>query len=648
MSRYRKEILASLLLAGITLAAYVGVLSCDFVSLDDDIYVTGNRQVLAGLTPAGLVYAWTTSDGGFWFPLTWMSLELDGTLYGSWPGGYHATNLAWHIANVVLLFWVLRRMTASFWRSALVAALFALHPLHVESVAWVTERKDVLSTFFLLLSLAAYERYAARPSLLRHLMVVVAMALGLMAKPMLVTLPFLLLLLDYWPLRRLTFGTPRGGTDAEDNGNPVVPAHRPVSLRSLVWEKSSLFALAVAFAVTTFVTQKAAGAVASVESIPKETRVANALVSYAWYLGKTVWPTDLAVFYPHPRLSLSWLHVAGAILLLLTISACVVRAARQRPHLAVGWLWFLGSLVPVIGLVQAGLQAHADRFVYVPHIGLLALIVWELHYWLVRDRAGRVLFASLATVLVVACGLLTRVQVAYWHTNESLWEHAIEVTGSNWMADGHLGLVRLQQGRLAEAEGHFAGVLRERPDHAEAHNGLGWVLVGQEKLPEAEQHFAAAIRSNPRHSRALRSLAMLLKKQGRLKEAEPIYTMLIQLLPNDARPHDSLGLILVEQKRWQEAIDQFSAALQIDPEFAAAHYHLASALSQSGRPVEALPPLDRALRINPKLADAHYLKGTLLEDQKEFEQAREEYAAAIHIRPNHTEAENRLRRLLAR
>lgn len=644
-SDYRPHILGSVCLIGITLIAYANVLRCDFVSFDDPDYVAKNVHVLKGLSPDGIAYAWTTFDCANWHPMTWLSLELDGTLFGANPAGYHASNLAWHISNVVLLFWVLRRMTNSFWRSLVVSVLFAVHPLHVESVAWVSERKDVLSTFCLLLTLAAYERYATRPGLVRYALVAFAMALGLLAKPMLVSLPFLLLLLDYWPLRRLTVGKDRIRTADQVDGEMVAQPYPPVLLRRLVCEKIPLLVLAIVSGVITIVAQTQGGAVETLAKLPLGARIANAVHACAWYLAKTVWPTGLTVFYPHPLQSLTVMVTVGSVLLLLAISCVVLRAARSQPYLIVGWLWFLVALAPVIGVLQVGGQAYADRYAYVPHIGLFVLLVFGASDWLNRQRVRYRFSLILAVLLVAACTVRTTDQVAYWHDTESLMTHAVDVVDGNWMAHEHLGGLRLHQGRPAAAETHFEAVLRIWPNSTDAHCNLGKALVDQGRFDEAERHYEASLKSDPRNHKAHFGLGLMYKNQQRWQEADRCFAEVVRLHPEHWRAHYQRGLSLLEMKMPEEAAAQFLAVTRINPSFVAAHCRLASALTQGGRPNDAMPHLVQALQINPNSADAHYLMGTILEDERNFDRAKESYAQVLRIRPGHAEAADRLRRL---
>ncbi|TMB07957.1 MAG: tetratricopeptide repeat protein, partial [Deltaproteobacteria bacterium] len=467
----RRTLPIAVLLALATLLAYWRVVQCGYLNLDDDLYVTANPAVWGGLTLAGARWALTATHAGLWHPLTWLSHMLDVQLFGPNPAGHHATNLLLHVANVVVLLLVLVRATGALWPSAAVAALFALHPLHVESVAWVAERKDVLSGFFGLTTIWAYVRYAQRPAPGRYALVVLSLALGLMAKPMLVTLPLVLLLLDRWPLRR------------------------GMSLR-LVVEKLPLLALAAAASVMGIVAGQRADAVGSLARFPLEARLANALVSYARYLGKTLWPSRLAVFYPYPSAWPAW-QLAGAAVLLAAVTTVAIVHMRRRPYLLVGWLWFLGMLFPVSGVVQDGSQAMADHFTYLPLIGLFVMVAWGGQDLLARCPVPPPALKASALALLLALGCTTWRQVGYWHDSTRLFTHALEVTSANWLAHNNLGDALAREGKLEEATGHFAESVRLEPSNPDAHYNLGVALHRQGRPAEATLHYREALRLAP-------------------------------------------------------------------------------------------------------------------------------------------------------
>ncbi len=585
----------SLLLTGAVLAAFWPALQCGFVNFDDNVYVTDNPFIQQGLTWSGVKWAFTATRAGYWLPLTWLSHMADCQFYQLRPAGHHLTSLLLHSANSVLLFLFLKRVTGAFWRSALAAAFFALHPLRVESVVWVTERKDVLSTFFGLLALCGYARYAEnfklrsshaaapapeKSSILNffYAAALLLFALSLMAKPMLVTLPFLLLLLDYWPLGRWRLAAP-------------FPSR-------VLLDKIPFFLLSLVFSAATFLAQSNAGAVKSLSRFSFGQRLANVPVSYVRYLGKTFWPENLAGFYP-PQHWRPW-EIAGAAALLALATACVLWQWRPRPFLAVGWLWFLGALVPVIGLVQAGDQAMADRFSYLPSVGLCILLAWGMH-----DLAGRWPFLRRGLVLaaglgVAACALLTFHQIPFWKDTATMFSHDIDVTGRNFVACYNLGSTALAARDYPQAVACLeeslltAGNDSSWGNLAPAHNNLGCALLHEGRLSQAIAHFqtALAIRSAFPEAYYNMGRAFLTNRQPGL--AIDSFQRALAIDPAIAEINYSLGTTLLAQGRPSEAPPYFEKALQTRPAFAHAHYQLANALVRMGRVAEALPHYQRA------------------------------------------------------
>jgi hypothetical protein len=510
----------ALALATLTMIVYAPVRHYGFVDLDDPQYVSENPFVAGGLTWSGVKWAFTSIHASYWLPLIWLSHMLDVQLYGLNGGGHHVTNAVLHIANSILLFALLHRTTGALGRSAFVAALFAIHPLHVESVVWVTERKDVLSTLFLLLTVWTYVEYARRPTGGRYVLSLLFFVLGLMSKAMLVTLPFMLLLLDVGPLGRFTV-----------TGWRLSPIQRTTAYQ-LVREKLPFLALAIAFAIATYITQQTTGAVASVGRIPITFRVGNAMVSYATYLANMVWPSRLALFYPYP-LKLSPVVVAVSVLGLMATTVLVIRGLRRYPYLAVGWLWYLGSLVPVIGLIQAGDQARADRFTYVPLIGVFIMIAWGASDLV---RRPRVLQAT-GVLVVVALAIVARVQVGHWRTNTELWEHALRVADESYVAHTNLGLALFARGDVDRSITEFRSALRLRPDFAEAHNDLGVALANRGDNDGAIEAFLNALRAKPMQAPSHYNAAVLLAMKGDTVAAVTHLERALQIDPNysDAR-----------------------------------------------------------------------------------------------------------------
>jgi protein O-mannosyl-transferase len=600
-------------LALATLAVYAPVWHHGFLDYDDSGYVSANPRVLAGLTWHSLAWAFNIGYEFNWHPLTWVSHMLDVEVYGLNAGAHHLTNLLLHMVNTILLFEVLRRMTGALGRSAFVAGLFAVHPLHVESVAWIAERKDVLSTLFWMLTLGAYVRYVREARLRRYWIVLLTFALALMAKPMVVTLPFVLLLLDYWPLRRLELGS----TQRSSWGN-------------LVWEKWPLFALAAASSIVTLVAQQRGGAVAGLSRVPLDLRLENAMVSYVTYIFKMFWPARLAVFYPYSPPSGWW--VIGSMLILLGVSAVAIWAARRHPYLLVGWLWYLGTLVPVIGLVQVGDQPRADRYTYIPLIGLFIMIAWGASH-LLSGWSHRPILLPAALIVIAVCSITAHGQVQYWGNSYSLWTRALQVTEGNYLAHNNLGLVLADQGRVDEAVAHYTEALRAKPGYALAHNNLGIALVRQGKIEEAMVHYKEALRINPDYADAHNNLGNALAKQGNSGAAMAQYFEAARIKPDLAEPHNNLGIALASQGRFDEAVAEYSEAIRLRPDYVDAHNNLGVALARQGRLQEAIAHYREALRIRPDYWLAHVSLGNALAAEGKVNEAMVQLTEASRINP---------------
>jgi tetratricopeptide (TPR) repeat protein len=510
-------IILCLVLAAVNLALYGQLQDHEFIHYDDYEYVVENPHLRCGLTLRGITWALTTGYAGNWHPLTWLSHMLDCQLYGLNPKGHHLSSLLLHIINTLLLFLVLKRMTGALWRSAFAAALFAFHPLHVESVAWVSERKDVLSTLFWMMTLWAYVRYVERPAIGRYMLSLLFFFLGLTAKPMLVTLPFVLLLMDYWPLARFQFGTLKEGESLRAGGTPVDTHPWRIAGR-LLWEKVPFLVLAASSSVVTFLVQREWGTMPSL--IPLKIRAANALYSYALYMGKMIWPQNLAVFYPHPGNTLTLWQWGGAALLLASISLLAVMAARQIPYLIMGWLWYLGTLVPVIGFIQVGSQAMADRYTYVPLIGLFVIISWGVHRLAGKSPLLKGIVSVFAIFAMTGLFVSTMRQVSTWKDGKTLFEHALAVTSRNVLAHNNLGNALAREGKQEEAAYHFAEALRFSPHDATAHNNLGNALVELGRIEEAVAHYTEALRIRPDFKEARDNLLRALQKPPLSKEMD--------------------------------------------------------------------------------------------------------------------------------
>jgi tetratricopeptide (TPR) repeat protein len=589
----------ALLLLAVTIE-FGQTIGFDFVNFDDRTYVYENDPVVAGLTGRGIAWAFTHDYMGrryekpefHWHPLTWISHMADCQLYGLWPGGHHLTSAVLHAATAILLFLLLLQMTSALWPSALAAALFAVHPLRAESVAWVAERKDVLSGFFFVLTLAAYVRYAKLPfSLARYLTVLALFACGLMAKSMLVTLPCVLLLLDWWPLGRLP-AFPSTLDKQPDRLNRAL-ASGPFPFINLLAEKVPFFALAAAACCVTVFAQSEA--ISDLGQFSFSTRTANAIVAYMTYVIQLFMPVDLAVYYPHPGNSLPTWKVVGSLAALATISILVVIKRCKYPYLLVGWLWYLGMLLPVIGIVQVASQARADRYTYLPQIGLCIALAWGAadlaRSWAV-PRWTQAIGASLVLTALVACAWR---QVSYWRDSETLWKHALTCTTGNWMAHCCLALAMHKQGRYDEAILHYEEALEIQPRDWTAHFNVGNELARQGKLDQAISHYERALDIEPQNARPLITLAMVLVRQGKTREAIAPYEQFLKSEPQDVVAHYNLAEALAAEGRIDKAIEHYRAAVQIEPRFAVAQISLIDALAAQGKPDAAIDQCRKAL-----------------------------------------------------
>lgn len=566
------------LLVLIILAVYWRVLNFDFVGFDEDVYITQNDHVKRGLTFEGVTWAFTTTEACFWHPLVWLSYMLEHTLFGEKPFIYHLTNLLLHIANTLLLFAVLNRMTSSAWKSWFVAALFAVHPLHVESVAWVAQRKDVLCTLFLMLTLWAYVRYASSPRIGTYILVVVFFAMGLMAKPMLVTLPLVLLLIDYWPI-----------------GRTVPSSHsliNRVSVKGLLAEKIPLLILSFGTGAGALIAQKGGRALASLEAIPLGIRLSNSLVACVGYLAKTVWPRRLAVFYPHPGDSVPEWQVVGAALLIVAITFLVLAIGKRKPFLPVGWFWYLITIAPVIGLVQVGSHAMADRYTYIPLIGIFMIIAWlapSMGEYMGREEkfsisrfSESMIFTIAAALVIAALMVSTWVQVGYWQNGQTLFSHAIKVTSNNWLAHHNLGVALKEKGRIEEAVAHFRKALEIRPNYPDARLNLATTLAEKGDLDSAGTEFARALRGTADDADVYYNLGIAFCSRGRLEEAEAEFRKALAIKPDHVLALMNLGSVLGQKGDNQNAIKYLTRAIEIRPSYAEAHFNLAVAFFIAG------------------------------------------------------------------
>jgi Flp pilus assembly protein TadD len=533
-----------------TLLVFCQVRHFDFVNYDDNDYVTANPHVLNGLTADAVSWALATGYFGNWNPLTWLSYMLDRQLFGLTPAGFHLTNLIFHIANTLLLFFVLKQMTSALWQSAFAAALFALHPLHVEAVAWVSGRKDVLSTFFWILTIWAYAQYVKKPVAARYLLTLLVFMLGMMAKPMLITLPFVFLLLDYWPLER------------------------KIS-RRLVVEKIPFIILAAVFSVIAFFTQRNLGALPKFTELNLKFRIYNSLISYVKYIEKMFWPSRLTAFYPHPLENVSVLYAVISAVFLLLITIVVIRLAKNHRYLVTGWFWYLGTLVPVIGIIQVGGFARADRYTYITLTGLFIIIAWSLPEILSKLLYRKIVLGISMVIVLTTLGICAHRQTSYWKNSITLFSHALEVTQNNWLAYDNLGYAYNDVGRSAEAMENFSKAIRIAPDYAEAYTNLGIVYA----------------------------------KLGRLQDAIDEHQQAIKINPGLAIAHNNLGIVYTKLDRWQQAIEAFKQAIKIRPDLVEAYNNLGVAYSALGRWQQAIEAYRQAIKIRPDDENARYKLG---------------------------------------
>ena len=621
-----QRLIVALLLIAATLLVYAPIRDHQFLLFDDDAYVTNDVRVRQGLTWDNLLWAPTAIEEALWKPLTLYSHMLDVELFGLNPAGHLLVNLLIHVGNVLLLFLILYRATGALWPSALVAGLFALHPLGVESVAWVAERKNVLSTFFWLVTMGAYVGYVRKPGRLRYLGVMGALMLGLMSKPMVVTLPFALLLMDYWPLERL----------------PARWAEFRKRLPGLVVEKLPfLVPVAASSAVTLYGAQTQQG-LQTLGEISVGARLGNSLLGYGLYLKKMVWPMDLAVIYPLSRNFLSSWPVILAAVVLAAITVVVWRRREASRYLVVGWCWYLGTLVPVNGLLQSGFQAMADRYSYVPLIGIFIMLSWGGVEILGDQKQGRKWLAGTAGCVLLALALLTRVQLSYWQDTTTLFKHAIRVTADNQMAHYVLATGLLKEGELEEAVQHLQEAVKIHPMNSYAQSALGVALGELGRVREAQESLEESLRINPQDAHAHSGLGVILLEQGRVDEAVEHLKKALRILPEDAQTHYNLGVALVEQGWVEAAIEHFDKALEIDPELVDARKNLVFVLDQ------AVQGYRRALQSTPQNAEMHNNLGVLLLRKGEVDEAGSHFSEAVRIDPDNRTAQENLDRIQSR
>jgi len=615
-------------LTAATLAAFWQINYCDFNDIDDVSYVTGNTYIKSGITLEGITWAFTSMHASHWHPVTWLSHMLDVQLFGLKPQWHHLTNLLFHVANTLLLFLVFYRMTKALWQTAFVAVLFALHPLHVESVAWIAERKDVISTFFWMITMGAYVFYVERPLPRRYLAVLISFALGLMAKPMLITLPLVLLLMDYWPLKRFeqkksvqesstqlydSVFLDNGQGYPKENQSRDMKVEEPVyiqgqwaSIRPLLWEKIPLFILAVLSSVITYFAATGSATV-SFEVLPLNVRVENAFFSYVFYIGKMIWPNNLAVFYPYPERLPLW-QVLGVLALLAAVTMAVIWKMKHFPYLTVGWLWYIGTLVPVIGIVQVGVQARADRFTYIPLIGLFIMVAWGIPELLKNWRYRQEGLSAASALIISGLFIITWLQVAHWQNSVTLFEHALSVTNENYVAYHGRGIASGRMGNYGQAIEDFNRAIKINPHYAEAYYNRGNIYATIGNYQQAIENFNSAIQYTPRYAEVYFNRGNVYAALGNYQQAIENFNSAIQFKPQYAEAYCNRGAVNGRLSNLSEAIRDFDRAIEINKQYADAYNNRAIAYNSLGNSRQAVEDRKTAARLGNKGAQDFFRK----------------------------------------
>ncbi len=627
----------------LSMIVYCRVIRNEFVHYDDDTYIFKNPYIQTGISIDNIKWAFTTDHGGNWHPLTWISHMTDSQLFGMKKAGWHhLVNLLWHVINTVLLFIMLSRMTGAVWQSAFVAALFAVHPLNVETVAWASERKSVLSTFFWFMTILLYINYVKSRSIKSYVFSILFFLMGLLSKPMVVTLPFVLLLLDFWPLNR----TPLYRTGADDNQQETTEPHDITVvgtslLNKLLFEKVPFFILAMIFCIVTLFVQESAGSVASLDAIPFSSRITNALLSYFMYIYMMVWPVDLAVLYPHSGMPQVWQYTISGIFL-ISVTFLVVKAARRFPYLGFGWFWYLGTLVPVIGIVQAGGQSMADRYAYLPLIGIFIMIAWGVSDIPVKKHHfSRSLYAGLAAVIIFAFSCVTFVQTGYWKNSIALFKRTVSVTKGNYVMYNNLGNAYMRVDRLDDAMFYCREALKIKPNSIEVLNNLGNILLKKGEVDEAVSLLAKAMKINPNHMIVRKNLqrGLMMKRQ---KQSTLPHVASEQKTPGTVEFFVNMGVALAKQGRSEEALAQIDKAIEVDSDYWPAYNSLGIVLLQMGKLDEAETNFKKTIKIKPDYIEAYNNLGILYARQKKIEQAVMQFSKALKINPNYKKAKQNL------
>ena len=664
-----KHILVIFLLTAATLMVYRNVSEFEFINFDDGGYVYDNEHVQQGLTRDSIKWAFTlvkNDEVGYWHPVTWLSHMLDCRLFGIDPGYHHLSNLFYHLLNVLLLFLVLYRMTGAAWKSGMVAALFALHPMNVDSVAWIAERKNLLSTTFWMLTMLAYVRYAARPSVWRYLVVALSFTLGLMAKPMLVTLPCALLLLDFWPLGRFKWfhdhwfektgisveppshslmagGYPRPERESVKpspaiNETRFMPKPTMASINRLIAEKIPLLILSFGAIWLSFLSLQKNSQVINELIQPMGLRISNALVSYIHYLWKIIWPTNLAIFYPFPKAIPVWQPIVSAVAL-IGITSFVVMYSRRKPYLVTGWFWYLGTLTPVIGLIQGGLWPQvADRWGYVPFIGIFILMVWGTTEIISRPHTKSMISTGIAASLVILMGFLTDQQLTYWKNTQALFQHALNVTRDNYLAHNMVGQSFSDDGNHDEAMVHFQKAIAIKPDYSQSHESLGDEYVLLKNHEAAIQAYHKALLLSPSHGGLYNKIGKAFVLKGDFAQAEKYFRETITISDLDSKGYNNLGAVYLYKNNFEQAFQYLKKAVDLDPSYTEAWYNLGLVSLKTGNKENASTYFQKAVSLNPDYSDAHNSLGKIFYETGKLEEALTSFQQVLRISPRDASA----------
>jgi protein O-mannosyl-transferase len=658
------SVLICLALTILTIITFSSLKDCGFINLDDPVYVYENSYIQSGLNVKSIGQAFSSElavKSGNWHPVTWLSLMLDYQIFGLNPSGYHLINLFFHVMNTVLLFLIVRRMTKTIWPSAFIAALFAIHPIHVESVAWIAERKDVLSAFFWMLTMGAYSYYVKHPGLRRYFFVLLFFVLGLMAKPMLVTLPFVLLLLDYWPLQRFQEIRPdykipadvfmtaasykqkqkskkaKAATETLEAKKPANPEYKWTLIYSLLWEKAPLFVLTIISSIVTYIAQQKGGAVSTFEAVPFGVRIGNAFISYITYIGKTIWPSNFAVVYPHTGLLPLW-QVWGSIFPIIGITLVVIWKAKRTPYLATGWLWYTGALVPVIGIVQVGPQAMADRYTYIPLIGLFIIVAWGVPDLLEKWNCRKEILLASSAVSILCLSLIAWRQVGYWRNNIALYGHTLKVTDYNWLIYNHRGASYYSLGNYMQAIEDFNKAIKIKPDDAAPYYNRGMTYNSLGNYRQAIEDCDKAIEIKPSNADAYINRSIAYNGIGNYRRAIENLNKAIEIRPGYASAYVNRGNAYRSLGNYKQAMEEYNMAIRLKDDFALTYHNRGTLYAMLGQYQPAIEDLNKAISLDPNDIKAYNNRGLLFTQMGSYQKGLENFNEAIHLKSDYADA----------